>query len=186
MNDSHTNEMVYEHLLMLLAPTQKERDKMRGTAGEYRNVKAMKRSLKKSVTVLKKRMDELEIDERLCRLLTARFARLIALIGGLKTEADFEHITIEALWIISYLLGFDHLGRRNVIWERDFDSFINQKALEEGKDLSDLYDQIRDDHYEKRRELVRQLKRQKYTTAAIADILNTSDYRVQQLLRDDL
>ncbi|QQS18180.1 hypothetical protein IPL68_06120 [Candidatus Saccharibacteria bacterium] len=135
--------------------------------------------MKTLVKKLRQDIDDLIADSHFksaCRLYLERIEKEL---GAAKSEDDYRKLFVNALDIITILLGY-HYEAGNTrtitfyipnIWNESLGWYEAQKFYE-----------FQDNLHEKRKDLVKQLKSEGHTNAAIMDILNISAYKLAQVL----
>lgn len=154
-------------------------DKYYGLASAYQNPKYFKRDVKVLVKKLRKDIDDLIANDHFksaCRLYLEQIAQELGKAGS---EDDYRRIFVNALDIITILLGYHYeSGNKRTI------PFYIPNIWKESQGWSDalnFYD-YKDSLFDKRKSLVAQLKKEGFTNAAISEIMNISAYKLAQII----
>lgn len=160
-------------------------DKEYHTADLY-GKKYFKRKVKKLIVALRKRVDSLvEIDDRLKEMLFSDLEKMEALVSSLDHPADYKSLYVTSLMVITRLLGYDYCEGQ-IHREPHFIRTVYQETKEKSAKGAHFYDELmktRSKILEKRRDMVRNLADEGFTTAEISEILKMSQYEVSKIRR---
>ncbi len=170
-------------------------DKAYHSADSAGHAASIKKICKKVLRKIKERVDNIvTMDERLRAMLFAEISYLEEKISKIdKENNDWEIISI-LFHIIARLLGYDWVSGkvcREVIYYRTSDQeyrdFINDFTSYENrrKKYETLWKEAEDIYMRRYKEILR-LKKEGYHPNQIARIMNTTEYAVNQLLKDKL
>ncbi|MFH1670390.1 MAG: hypothetical protein ABIA92_02275 [Patescibacteria group bacterium] len=146
------------------------------TAGAAGNAKYYRQYIKKVICKFKKRADELEMDTRLKEVLFVYLNTMENRLSKLKKIDMNALLLVDALFVISYLLGYEGLDGgtpRTPIYTQTLLQYVFSRD-------SDPIEQ-RVNLIKTRAEVIQQLKSEGLSTPQIAFILNTTDYEVKKL-----
>lgn len=181
-SDLHDNSLSYEYMLMMVLG-----DRAYQTASLFGR-HFYKKNISKLIKKYKKRVEGLnQIHIRLKDRLLSDFDNLEHDVKKISSYRDYKLLTIKLFRIINLLLGYDFLkgqvfcepyyvrSMHNEIWERAY--------LEKDANLTKLIFSLESKLLSARQKIVTQLKKEGYTHAEIAEIMNISPKRVSEFIR---
>lgn len=154
-------------------------DKYYGLASAYQNPKYFKQDVKILLKKLRQDVDDLIANDHFkgaCRLYLESIEKEL---GNAKSEDDYRKLFVNALDIVTILLGYHfEAGNKRTI------PFYIPNIWNESQGWSDAlkFYEYQDSLFEKRKSLVAQLKNEGFTNAAITEIMNISTYKLAQIL----
>lgn len=158
-------------------------DKTYGLQGIRENETAMRRQLKKVIKKIERRIDGLDTTNRHKEML---FREVEKLKDDFKNQnIDPWTVIIHLLSLISRLLGYDYLkGFINTpMYYQTNSQYYSQIIYEGGDAMQNYYDQKNLVHI--RKEVYKELKEKGYSDFKVAQIMNTTEYKIKKL-KDDL
>ncbi len=156
------------------------------TASYFGHISLFKKYTLRAVKRLLKRVDELEMDNRLKDRLLNGFQNLELKIRELKEGEDARVLFVETMMIISRLLGFDWIKGRiysTPVYTRNLHGLIADHVYAgPDKHFYNEQQKLEKSLFQQRIQIVKNLQERGYKTPEIAFILNTTDYQVKKLL----
>lgn len=182
--DDERYSISYEHVIRHFLG-----DRGYGLAGTFTNDKAVKKNLLKIIPVAKKRVEEIDTTNRHKELLMMVLDRIQEDFRD-QSELSYKKSTVDLLSFCALLLGYERLSGKGIpvrdlfYWQSSAGYILSSEDYQDGKNFNDVFDENNRNVISFRREVFTFLKNKKVSDNIIAQILNTSEYKIKKLKKD--
>lgn len=158
-----------------------------GIASAVGNTRAFRRHLRNCISVIRKRIDEIETTTKHKEILMSKVEELNELLKLRKGGSDAE-IIVNLFSIIATLLGFTKIdgGKfHELFYYQTYGQYLWDTArYDSSKSIGNVSEELKTNSISLRKKIYQQLHKDGISDQLIANVLNTTEFHIRKLKRN--